>query len=76
VTDGAGDGVWKWVAAICVAIMLAGVPGIIHAVRSPTTAEVDVIRERQQSVLQRLAVLEVRIMDLLDALLDHKQDTG
>jgi hypothetical protein len=64
-TDGGGaaNGVWKWIAALLAAVMLAGAPGFVHAIQSPTQAEVDLIRERQQQVLQRLAVIEVQIND-------------
>jgi hypothetical protein len=53
-----GEGVWKWVAAILVAIMLAGAPSIVQAIKAPSQDEVDLIHERQNLVLQRLAVLE------------------
>lgn len=54
-------GVWKWIAAILVAIMLAGAPSIVQAIKSPSQEEVDLIRERQNTVLQRLAVLESQL---------------
>ena len=57
----ANGGVWKWLAAILAAVILAGLPGLIYATRAPTAAEVDLIRERQQLVLQRLAVIEQRL---------------
>ena len=57
-----GASIWKWVAAILATAMLAGVPGYIHLyLDSPEREEVTFIRERQESVLQRLAVLDVRL---------------
>lgn len=55
------NGVWKWITAVLVAIMLAGAPSIIQAIKAPSQEEVDFIRERQNVVLQRLAVLETQI---------------
>lgn len=55
------NGLWKWLCAILVAIMLAGAPGIVQAVRAPTAEEVNIIRERQYQVLQRLAVVEEKL---------------
>jgi hypothetical protein len=52
---------WKWVAASMLLIMLAGAPSYIELLRGPTTGEVAIIRERQDSVLQRLAALDVRL---------------
>jgi hypothetical protein len=52
------------VAALLSAILLAGAPGILFAFRAPTRDEVDLIRERQQIVLQRLAVLEAQNEEL------------
>ena len=58
------EGVWKWVAAILAAIMLAGLPGYIQLLRGPSATDVTVIRDRQQDVLQRLAVLEAEVVEL------------
>lgn len=55
------NGVWKWVAAVLVAVMLAGAPAIIQAIKAPSRDEVNLIRERQNTVLQRLAVIETEI---------------
>lgn len=53
------DGVWKWIAAIFAALLVGGAPGYIRFyLDTPTEVEVGVIRERQDNVLQRLAVLE------------------
>ena len=59
-----GEGVWKWIAAILAAILLSGMPGLVYAIRTPSSAEVEVIRDRQQIVLQRLAAIEVRLNSL------------
>jgi uncharacterized protein YpmS len=76
-------GVWKWIAAILVAVMLAGAPAIVQAVRAPSQAEVDLIRERQNTVLQRLAAIDVQIAqnqsllaELLAELRTHEQQQG
>lgn len=55
------NGVWKWITAIVVTAMLAGAPGYIIAIRSPSQAEVALIRDRQIDILQRLAVVERRL---------------
>lgn len=60
---GSVNGVWKWIAALLAAIMLAGLPGIIQSYRTPTKAEVDFIRERQNQVLVRLAQLDERVLN-------------
>jgi uncharacterized protein YpmS len=77
------NGYWKWVAAILISIMLAGSPAIILAIRAPTAEEVNIIRERQNQVLQRLAVLEERvetnqvlIIELQQLLREHEQKGG
>jgi len=54
------NGVWKWVAAVLVAVMLAGAPSIVQAIKAPSKEEVNIIRERQQQVLLRLGVMEER----------------
>lgn len=57
-----GNGVWKWVAALLATILLAGLPGYVRLyVTSPTKGEVSLIRDRQDSVLQRLAAIEQRL---------------
>jgi hypothetical protein len=64
--NGNGDGnrdVWKWITAIIFTAMIAGAPGYIIAIRSPSQAEVQLIRDRQIDVLQRLAVAERRLDD-------------
>lgn len=59
---GTVNGVWKWVAALLATAMLAGLPGYVGLyLDSPSRAEVTLIRERQEGVLQRLAVLDVRM---------------
>jgi uncharacterized protein YpmS len=77
------NGYWKWVAAILISIMLAGSPAIILAIQAPTSEEVNIIRERQNQVLQRLAVLEERvetnqvlIIELQQLLREHEQKGG
>ena len=59
------DGVWKWVAALLLAVMLAGAPGIVQAIRAPSKDQVELIQERQQVVLQRLAAQETQIEFLI-----------
>jgi hypothetical protein len=78
----APNGIWKWIAAILIAIMLAGAPSIIQAIKAPTQEEVDIIRERQNLVLQRLAVIDIYILQNRDLLIEiqeelraHEQET-
>jgi hypothetical protein len=59
-------GLWKWIAAILAAILLAGLPGYIQLLRAPSTADFVLVRERQNDVLQRLAVIEQRLSDMDD----------
>jgi hypothetical protein len=63
------NGLWKWIAAILAAIMLAGLPGYIQLLRAPSTADFVLVRERQNDVLQRLAVIEARV-----AITDSRDD--
>jgi hypothetical protein len=63
-SGGNGVNVWKWIAGMLAAIMLAGAPGIVFALRAPTPAQLEQIKERQQLVLQRLAVLEEQVSSL------------
>lgn len=72
------NGVWKWIAAICISIMLAGSPSIIQAIKAPSQDEVDLIRERQVQVLIRLAAIDeqlqtnqTRLIELQEALVEH-----
>ena len=58
-----GTAVWRWVAAIVVAAMLAGAPGYINVVRSPSRDDLAEISDRQQIVLQRLAAIDAQIAD-------------
>jgi hypothetical protein len=74
------NGVWKWIAAVLVAVMLAGAPSIIQAVKAPSQEEVDAIRERQVQVLIRLAGIdeqlqtnEGRLIELQEALMEHQR---
>lgn len=59
-----GDNFWKWIAAVLMAILLTGAPpyvGLAWALlRAPSKDDVSLIRERQQIVLQRLAVIDDR----------------
>lgn len=71
---GAANGVWKWVAALLAAIMLAGAPGIIQTYRTPTRAEVEFIRERQNQVLVRLAQIDERITNTQLLLVEIQRD--
>jgi hypothetical protein len=60
-----GNGVWKWLAALLAATLLAGLPGYINLyLHSPTRSEVDLLRDRQELVLQRLAAIDIRLMDV------------
>lgn len=60
-----GNGVWKWIAAILVAILLSGLPGyinlLIYQQNTPSKADLGIIADRQQNVLQRLAVVESKL---------------
>lgn len=59
---GNGNGIWKWVAVVAVSSLLAGAPGYLNLMfASPTKNEVEFIRERQNTVLQRLATIEERL---------------
>lgn len=62
--------VWKWISALLVTVLLAGSPGIIYALRSPSPEKVEQINDRQQLVLQRLAAIEVRLTVLEERLAD------
>lgn len=52
------NGIWKWIAAILIAIILAGAPGMIQAIKAPTREEVEEIRDQQSVILQRLATID------------------
>ena len=67
-------GVWKWVAAILVAVMLAGAPSIFQAINAPSQEEVELIRERQNTVLQRLAAMDILIAQNRELLLNIQQE--
>lgn len=64
---------WKWISALLATILLAGSPGIVYALRSPSPDQVNVIQERQQNVLQRLAVAENEIVALQNQVIDLVQ---
>jgi uncharacterized protein YpmS len=77
----APNGVWKWITAILVAILIAGAPGMVQAIKAPSQEEVDLIRERQVQVLIRLAAIdeqlevnEALITDLQAQVRAHQQD--
>ena len=84
------NGVWKWIAAILIAIMLAGAPSIVQAIKAPSQAEVDIIRERQNVVLQRLAGIDIidaqnrellhenqeLLLQIQQELQEHQQERG
>lgn len=57
------NGIWKWIAAILVAIILAGSPGIVQAIKAPSKEDVNLIRDRQQEILVRLGVIDERIKE-------------
>ena len=67
------NGVWKWIAAILIAIMLAGAPSIVQAIKAPSQAEVDIIRERQNVVLQRLAGIDIYIVQNRELLHENQE---
>jgi len=71
--DERSAGVWKWIAAILVTILIAGAPAIIQAVRSPTRGEVDYIRERQVQVLIHLGELDQQVLALQDLIRDLRE---
>ena len=57
--NGNGGTPWRWIAAICAAIMLAGAPGIVYALRTwGLNEQVGIIKERQDDVRIRLGILE------------------
>ena len=72
--DGANGGVWKWIAAILVTVLIAGAPAIVQAVRSPTRDDVDVIRDRQVQVLIHLGELDQQVLALQNLVSDLKDD--
>lgn len=55
--------VWKWVAAILATILLAGAPGMVYALKSPSQADVKLIRDRQDDVRIRLSVVEAQLRE-------------
>ena len=71
-TGGGANGVWKWIAAILVAVLLAGAPAIVMAVRAPTNEEVDLIHERQLQMLVKLSQLEEQLSNLERELEEHE----
>ena len=71
--DGANGGVWKWIAAILVTVLIAGAPAIVQAVRSPTREDVDEVRERQVESLIHLAELDEKVFALQEVLRDLKE---
>jgi hypothetical protein len=71
-----GNGnVWKWVAGvealILTSMLLMAVPIVLWLAQAPTGKQVDQIEERQQLVLQRLAVLEQRLLNVDTAQADQ-----
>ena len=57
----AANGVWKWIAGILLAVLIAGSPGIVQAIKAPSQEEVDFIRERQVQVLIWLSAIEAKL---------------
>ena len=55
---------WKWVSAVLIAIMLAGLPAVVQAVRAPTKEDVAEIQEGQVEILVRITALESKLMDV------------
>ena len=50
---------WKYIATVCVTIMITGSPGLLYALRTwNLQARVDLIQQRQDDVRERLARLE------------------
>jgi hypothetical protein len=70
----APNGIWKWIAAILIAIMLAGAPSIVQAIKAPSQAEVDIIRERQNLILQRLTAIDIYIVQNRDLLMEIQEE--
>lgn len=100
-SEGEITDVWRWVAAIIAAAMIAGAPGYIGLLNAPSkedldshidnlSVQIEIIRDRQQTVLQRLAVVEselangkvdrddllARINEIHAALESHAQRDG
>ena len=78
-----GGGLWKWVAAMLSAILLAGAPGMVYALKTPSSEEVKIIRERQDDVRIRLAIVEaqlkenaVLIQQLREEIREHVNNDG
>lgn len=65
---GGANGVWKWVSALLAAIMLAGSPGYVQALRTPSESEVSIIRERQTEILIRMSQIDEQIANLQELL--------
>ena len=60
-----GYTVWKPIALVLVTILLAGSPGIVYSLRTWSLRdETKQIRERQDDVRQRLAVVESQLLTL------------
>ncbi len=70
------NGVWKWIAALLLTVMLAGSPAIWLAITAPTATEVDLIRERQQLVLQQIPVLNSEISALRERIVNLEFDVS
>ena len=68
-----GD-VWKWIAAVLASLLIGGLPGYVHFyTNSPSKEEVGLIRDRQDTVLQRLAVVELELIRLREELQELKE---
>jgi len=77
-SGGNGNGVWKWVATtgavFTVAIFTMGAGWFYDTRGQVSRSEFQVVQERQQIVLQRLAVVESQLNTILDELRRHEQN--
>lgn len=68
------EGVWKWIAAILLSIMLAGSPAVIQAIRAPSREDVQEIQDSQVELLVRLARVETELAIVKMQLEAHQQE--
>jgi septal ring factor EnvC (AmiA/AmiB activator) len=52
---------WKWVAGILAALLIAGVPSYLALLRAPSAEEIADFRREQQMLSERLAVVETQL---------------
>jgi peptidoglycan hydrolase CwlO-like protein len=62
--NGNGVGLWKWLAGILCAILLAGVPGLVYAIQAPSKDDWQEINDEQQKLNVQVQVLQAQLMTL------------